>query len=341
MSNDKKVYVASPRGFCAGVDRAIDVVELALEVYGSPVYVKHAIVHNTHVVKRLEQKGVIFTDEIVEIPEGSHVVFSAHGSPPEHYILAHERNLHIIDATCPLVTKVHLEVRRYTRDGYHILMIGHKGHVEPVGTLGNAEKGTKRWLIDSEKEARTIVIPTNDKLAIVTQTTLSLDETSKIMSILKDRFPHAQFPQKEDICYATTNRQRAVQDMLLHISILLVVGSHTSSNSKRLKEVGEKAGITSYLIEDKTFLKKEWFSNKRSVGVTSGASVPDDLVEGVVAELVRDGFVKKELEGQKKENIFFTLPHDFVKEVSHTKKGKTIIKKHTIIQGTTMIVQNS
>lgn len=335
-SHDKKIFVARPRGFCAGVDRAIDVVELALEVYGPPIYVKHAIVHNTHVVKRLEKKGAHFTDDIASIPKGSHVVFSAHGSPPEHFALAREKDLHIIDATCPLVTKVHLEVARFSREGYAIIMVGHRGHVEPIGTLGNADISRPQWLIETPDEAAALDVPKGTKLAVVTQTTLSLDETKETLAVLRARFPDAVFPSKEDICYATTNRQTAVKHMMPMIDVLFVLGSATSSNSNRLREVGERAGVPSYLLDDISQMSPEMYKAKNSIGITSGASVPEDVVQETVRYFFDRGFTEHVADAHTEEDVFFALPHDFVKEISTTDKGKSIVAKHSIQRGRTM-----
>lgn len=335
--NKKKVYLASPRGFCAGVERAIDVVELSLELYGAPLYVKHAIVHNTHVIKRLEKKGVCFTDDIDSIPEKSHVVFSAHGSPPEHYEQARLRNLDIIDATCPLVTKVHLEVKRFSQLGYNIIMVGHKGHVEPVGTLGNA-KNVKTCLVDSLEDVQNLQLTDTDKLAIVTQTTLSLSETAEILDALKEKFPKAEFPKKQDICYATTNRQEGVGALLPHIDIILVIGSTTSSNSMRLSEMAERQGKKGYLLEDVSELKDEWLDGVSSIGISSGASAPEDLVQDLLCELQKRGFELSNGKQHGTEDVFFALPHDLVGRAKQSKHQSSILQKHTIEQGRTMKV---
>jgi len=323
----KIVFTANPRGFCAGVERAIDIVELALKVYGPPLFVKHAIVHNTHVMRRLEKKGVIFTDDIESIPPHARVVFSAHGSPPAHFEQAKRRGLSVIDATCPLVTKVHLEVKRYAREGRDILMIGHKGHVEPVGTLGNADN-VQTYLVDSADDAEAVVVKDPERLAVVTQTTLSLDETQQTLEILKKRFPHAAFPTNKDICYATTNRQIAVKELLPLIQMLIVVGSSTSSNSNRLREVGKRAGKPSYLIDDVSGLSPDWLEGIVSVGVTSGASVPDDLVANVVHALEKIGYRHVSDKG-KFEEVSFSLPRDLIQIAEQRNKGKTIIEKHS------------
>jgi len=332
----KKLYVARPRGFCAGVDRAIDIVELALELYGIPLYVKHAIVHNVHVVKSLEKRGVIFVDDVQEIPKGSTVIFSAHGSPPQEFAAADQLNLNVIDAICPLVAKVHLEVRRFSRLGYDIIMVGHKGHVEPIGTLGNTQKSAKSFLIETADEARVLQVPQEDKLAVVTQTTLSINETKEVLAILQERFPKAEFPKKEDICFATTNRQGAVKRMLPYIQALCVVGSQSSSNSNRLRELGEKAGIPSYLVDDAEHIQPEWFTNVSSVGLTSGASVPEYLFEEVKEYFYKKGFQNTEEIKGSDEDVHFSLPFEFTREAKEKKKGEKIVKKHKIESGKKM-----
>lgn len=334
----KKIYLAQPRGFCAGVDRAIDVVDLSLEIYGTPLYVKHAIVHNTHVVKTFEQKGVVFIDTIEEIPEGSTVVFSAHGSPLREFEAAKKRKLTVIDATCPLVTKVHLEVRRFTRLGYDIIMIGHKGHVEPLGTLGNAATKAKTYLVETEEDAETLSVQQEEKIAVVTQTTLSVDETEKVINVLRRRFPAAEFPKKEDICYATTNRQAAVKKILPLIDALYVVGSQTSSNSNRLRELGEQKGIPSFLVDDAQAINPASIKRVRRVGVTSGASVPEYLFEEVVAYFVAEGFVVEDIMNNSFEDVHFSLPPDLIAQAKQSGRGTKIIEKHIIQRGKRMQV---
>jgi len=338
MEKNKIVYVARPRGFCAGVDRAIDTVELALEVYGTPLYVKHAIVHNTYVVKHFSQKGVICVDRVEDIPIGSTVVFSAHGSSPEEFEQARDRGLHLIDATCPLVLKVHFEVNRFSRLGYDIIMVGHKGHTEPIGTLGNAQKPAHTFLVETQKEAEKLVVPQIEKLAVVTQTTLSIDETREVLDILKKRFPRAQFPQKQDICYATTNRQQAVKNILPLIDTLCVVGSATSSNSNRLKELGSRHGLPSYLVDDVQSIDPSWFVHAHVVGVTSGASVPEYLFEEVVAYFQQQGFAYIEGPSASYEDVHFALPSELVKQAKKSKRGTYIVNKHTIASGKKMRV---
>lgn len=336
--NNKKLFLARPRGFCAGVDRAIDIVELVLEMYGTPLYVKHAIVHNTHVVKDFLEKGVLFVDNVQDIPEGSTVVYSAHGSSPKEFEDGRKRNLRIIDATCPLVTKVHLEVRRFSQLGYDIIMVGHKGHVEPIGTLGNASRPSRTFLIEHKKDAEALKPLQTEKLAVVTQTTLSVDETKEVLEILRERFPHALFPQKEDICYATTNRQEAIKKMIPYIDALCVVGSKTSSNSNRLKELGERHGILSYLVDDAASIDPLWFKDALSIGLSSGASVPEHLFRDVVSYFQKKGFVETDTQSASREDVHFVLPAELVKQAKAVDLGASIIEKHKIVTGKKMRV---
>lgn len=279
-----KILLAAPRGFCAGVSYAIQVVDLALKVHGAPLYVRHAIVHNEHVVRAFENRGVVFVEEIEEIPESSVVVFSAHGVSPAVRKAAEARNLRVIDATCPLVTKVHREAARYAKAGYHMLYIGHRGHVEAEGTMGEAPD--RITLIDNVKEAETVNAP-EGKLAVVTQTTLSVDEVEKIMGVLKSRFPNLETPHKEDICYATTNRQIAVKALAEKSDLVLVVGSTTSSNSNRLREVAEVCGTPAHLILEPEDVREEWKRDYPIIGITSGASTPEESVERILGTLLR------------------------------------------------------
>ncbi len=302
-----KIYLARPRGFCAGVDRAIRTVELALKKFGKPVYVKHAIVHNRHVVKELESKGAIFVEDPNEIPEGAVVIFSAHGSPPEHYEIARRRKFKLIDATCPLVHKVHREARRFVEEGYHIVYVGHKNHVEAIGVKGEAPDRID--IIETKEEALTYE-PPSDKLALLTQTTLSVDDTREIIEILRRRFPGIVLPPREDICYATQNRQDAVKRLATISDVVLVVGSRESSNSNRLREVAQRYGARSFLIEDEKAIRKEWLEGVRAVGITSGASTPEKLVRKVIdrlKEMGGDGV--EEIDGIV-EKIRFALPKE-------------------------------
>jgi 4-hydroxy-3-methylbut-2-enyl diphosphate reductase len=275
----RKVLLASPRGFCAGVERAVDTVEKALQLYGPPVYVRKQIVHNLHVVRDLEGRGAIFVEEETEVPEGATVVFSAHGVAPAVHANATQRRLRTIDATCPLVTKVHVQARRYANDGYTIVLIGHAGHEEVVGTIGEAPDAIV--LVESVDDVQRLEFPPGTKLAYITQTTLSVDETAEIIQALRARFPQIYAPKKEDICYATSNRQWAVKEMLGEIDLLLVVGSRNSSNSNRLVEVARANGVAAHLIDDDTEIDETWMDGVDIVGVTSGASAPEKLVQRV------------------------------------------------------------
>lgn len=279
----EQILLAAPRGFCAGVAYAIEVVDLALKAHGAPLYVRHAIVHNEHVVRSFERRGVVFVESVEEIPEGSTVVFSAHGVSPAVREAARERNLRVIDATCPLVTKVHREAARFARQGYHMLYIGHRGHVEAEGTMGEAPE--QMTLVDGIAEAERVQ-PPDGPLAVVTQTTLSVDEVERIMEVLRRRFPHIETPKKEDICYATTNRQAAVKQLAERADLVLVVGSRTSSNSNRLREVAESCGIPAHLLMEPSEIEPSWRTDFRVVGVTSGASTPEELVENIVGSLL-------------------------------------------------------
>jgi 4-hydroxy-3-methylbut-2-en-1-yl diphosphate reductase len=271
--------LASPRGYCAGVERAVETVERALALYGRPVYVRKQIVHNAHVVRELESRGAIFVQSEADVPVGATLVLSAHGVAPSVYERAAERRLNTIDATCPLVTKVHVQARRYAADGHHIVLIGHGGHEEVVGTMGEAPESTV--LVESVDDAEALELPDGAPVAYITQTTLSVDETTEIIDVLKRRFPHIRGPQREDICYATSNRQWAVKEMLDEVDILLVIGSRNSSNSNRLVEVARAAGVASHLIDDETEIDERWLDGVDVVGVTSGASAPERLVDGV------------------------------------------------------------
>jgi 4-hydroxy-3-methylbut-2-enyl diphosphate reductase len=274
----KRVLLASPRGYCAGVERAVETVERALVLYGRPVYVRKQIVHNVHVVRELEGRGAVFVDALAEVPEGSTVVFSAHGVAPSVRIEALERELTAIDATCPLVTKVHTQAQRYAQRGYTIVLIGHAGHEEVEGTTGEAPDVTV--LVESVHDAETVDLPATP-LAYITQTTLSVDETREIVAVLKRRFPQIEGPEKEDICYATSNRQWAVKELLGEVELLLVIGSTNSSNSNRLVEVAHAAGVAAHLIDDDTEIDEAWLEGVETVGVTSGASAPERLVARV------------------------------------------------------------
>lgn len=279
-----RILLASPRGFCAGVAFAIEVVDLALRAYGAPLYVRHAIVHNEWVVRSFEERGVIFVEDLNDIPEGAVVVFSAHGVSPAVRQLALARHLTVVDATCPLVTKVHNEAKHYAAKGYSFVYIGHRGHVEAEGTMG--ESPGNMVLVETPEEAEAVTLP-DGPLALLTQTTLSVDEVRAITAVLERRFPHLDRPKKEDICYATTNRQGAVRELAQRADLVLVVGSPQSSNSNRLREVAEQLGSHAHLIMSAEEILPAWTESARVVGVTSGASTPENLVEGVVGELLR------------------------------------------------------
>jgi 4-hydroxy-3-methylbut-2-en-1-yl diphosphate reductase len=272
------VLLASPRGFCAGVERAVETVEKALELYGPPVYVRKQIVHNAHVVRELEGRGAVFVDDEREAPEGATLVLSAHGVDPNVYRRAAARRLKTIDATCPLVTKVHVQARRYAAEGYRIVLIGHAGHEEVIGTTGEAPEAIE--LVESVADAERLEA-SDRPLAYITQTTLSVDETAEIVSTLKRRFPNIRAPQREDICYATSNRQWAVKEMLGEVDLLLVIGSRNSSNSNRLVDVAQAAGVVAYLIDDESQIEDSWLEDVETVGITSGASAPERLVQSV------------------------------------------------------------
>jgi len=303
---EKKILLAQPRGFCAGVVRAIDIVERALQKYGAPVYVRHEIVHNKYVVNDLRQKGAIFVEEVDEIPEGAVTVFSAHGVSRKVESDAKARELFTFDATCPLVTKVHKQGQRYAKKDYEIIMIGHEGHAEVEGTLGQID-GTVH-LIESAQDVANLKVKSPEKLSYVTQTTLSVDDTRDIIEALKARFPSIEGPDVRDICYATQNRQQAVRDMVPQIDMLLVIGAKNSSNSNRLREIGTEMGMDSYLIDDASALKAEWLEGVNRIGVTAGASAPEILVDRLISALGDNGYNTIELLDGIHENVQFNIP---------------------------------
>ncbi len=315
-TKSRKVLLATPRGFCAGVVRAIDIVNLALERYGQPLYVRREIVHNKFVVNELSQKGTIFVDELDEVPSGGRVIFSAHGVSPEVRAIAQARDLKVIDATCPLVTKVHLEAIKYARAGFTIILIGHADHDEVIGTMGEAPSAI--LVVGSAEDVDKIEIPDPTKVAYLTQTTLSLDDTRGIIARLRQKYPLIQGPTSEDICYATQNRQGAVLDLARHAEMILVVGSANSSNSRRLVEVSRSAGIPAYLIDDIEDIQPEWLDDIGVVGLTAGASAPEELVERVVGYLSSLGFPEVETLGSIIEHVEFALPPELAKEVNKT-----------------------
>lgn len=314
MSSTKRVLLAAPRGYCAGVDRAVTTVENALDTYGAPVYVRKEIVHNKYVVKSLETRGAIFVDELDEVPEGANVVFSAHGVSPTVHVEASDRNLKAIDATCPLVTKVHAEARRFAAEGYQIILIGHEGHEEVVGTTGEAPDVIT--LVQDPKEAAVVNLSADDKLIWLSQTTLSVDETIATVDVLQNRFPNLVSPPSDDICYATQNRQAAVKAIAPKCEVVIVVGSGNSSNSVRLAEVAVEAGAkSSYRVDGADELDESWFTNATTVGLTSGASVPEILVQDVIAWLAERGFGELEEVTTTVEKLVFALPPELRRDM--------------------------
>jgi 4-hydroxy-3-methylbut-2-en-1-yl diphosphate reductase len=301
------LLLASPRGFCAGVDRAIQIVERAIAKYGAPVYVRHEIVHNRYVVESLEAKGAVFVEELDEVPHGVPVIFSAHGVPKAVNAEAERRELLYVDATCPLVSKVHREAERHERENRHILFIGHAGHPEVIGTMGQLDPGAMT-LVESVEQARDVNPPSHTKLAFITQTTLSVDDTAEIVKVLQQRFPNMEAPRKEDICYATTNRQEAVKAIAAQCEVILVVGAPNSSNSLRLAELAQRQGCRGYLVQRASEIDWSWFDGVTSVGLTAGASAPEILVEEVI-EALRDRFdLRIETVTTREENVIFKLP---------------------------------
>ncbi len=309
--SEKKIYLLKPRGFCAGVVRAIDVVKIALDLYGPPVYVRKEIVHNKHVVDELRYAGAIFVEELSEVPVGARAIFSAHGVAPEVRREARARSLAVIDATCPLVTKVHLEAVRFARDGYSIVLIGHRQHDEVVGTLGEVPDRT--YLVETVEDVDRLLLPDPSRVRYLTQTTLSLDETRDIVIRLKERFPLIEGPQSQDICYATENRQMAVKGVAAYCDLLLVVGSQNSSNSKRLVEVSQNAGVRAYLVNDYHEVDVAWLDGVRNVAVTAGASAPEHLVEDLVGFLRERGFHHLEEVELVEEDVRFSLPAELTR----------------------------
>ena len=305
-----EILMAQPRGFCAGVDRAIHIVDEALTRFGAPIYVRHEIVHNVYVVNELREKGAVFVEELHEVPKGGIVVFSAHGVSQEVRKDAEERGLQVYDATCPLVTKVHLEVVKMCKDGFTVLMIGHAGHPEVEGTMGQVKEGV--FLIEGLADVAGLPFTADEKMAFVTQTTLSVDETKEIVAALTQKFPKIVQPRKQDICYATQNRQDAVKFMAPQVEVVIVVGSAMSSNSNRLRELSEKLGVPSYMVDAPEQLKPEWFTGKKRVGLTAGASAPESLAQAIVARIQEFGPRQvRNLDGVV-EDVIFSLPKNLV-----------------------------
>jgi 4-hydroxy-3-methylbut-2-enyl diphosphate reductase len=306
----ERIILAAPRGFCAGVAYAIEIVDLALKKYGPPVYVRHAIVHNEWVVRSFEERGVVFVESVDEIPAGMPVVFSAHGVSPDVRVAADRLRLQVVDATCPLVTKVHNEARHFAAKQFFMIYIGHAGHVEAEGTMGEAPE--RMVLVETPEDAEKLELPHYERLAVLTQTTLSVDEVQRTLEVLKRRFPHLQTPKKEDICYATTNRQSAIRELAIQCDLVLIIGSTTSSNSNRLREVAESLGVESHLLLSPSEVKPEW-REKKVIGVSSGASTPEHLVQDVIGELIQGhAEVPVTVLETVKEDVNFRPPRDLI-----------------------------
>ena len=303
-----KVFLAQPRGFCAGVERAIEIVERALKIYGPPVYVRHEIVHNKRVVNNLSSKGAIFVQELDQIPPGAVTIFSAHGVAQKIEDTANDRKLPVLDATCPLVAKVHREGQRYSSKGYEVILIGHEGHPEVEGTMGRISGDV--YLVSNTKDVYKLKVKNPKKLSYISQTTLSVDDTKVVIEALKKRFPEIEGPDVKDICYATQNRQSAVRDLVDHVDLILVVGAKNSSNSNRLRDLGEESGVDTYLIETADDLDRTWFDNVESIGISSGASTPDELVKEVIKRISSFREIKIEKRPGIEENIVFKLPKE-------------------------------
>ena len=303
-----KVFLAQPRGFCAGVERAIEIVERALKIYGPPVYVRHEIVHNKRVVNNLSSKGAIFVQELDQIPPGAVTIFSAHGVAQKIEDTAKDRKLPILDATCPLVAKVHKEGQRYSSKGYEVILIGHEGHPEVEGTMGRISGDV--YLVSNTEDVFKLKVRNPNKLSYISQTTLSVDDTKVVINALKRRFPSIEGPDVKDICYATQNRQSAVRDLVDHVNLILVVGAKNSSNSNRLRDLGEESGVDTYLIETADDLDRKWFDNVESIGISSGASTPDELVKEVINRISSFREIKIEKRPGIEENIVFKLPRE-------------------------------
>ena len=313
MTNNNKslkIILAQPRGFCAGVERAIEIVEKALEIYGPPVYVRHEIVHNKRVVNNLSSKGAVFVKELDQIPEGAVTVFSAHGVAQRVEDTAKFRNLPVLDATCPLVAKVHKEGQRYSKDGFEVVLIGHEGHPEVEGTMGRISGPV--YLVSNTEDVKKLMVKNPNKLSYVSQTTLSVDDTRDVIKALQDRFPNIVGPDVKDICYATQNRQSAVRDLVKNVDLVLVVGARNSSNSNRLKDIGSESGVNTYLIETADDMSIDWFSKVKSVGITSGASTPDELVKEVIDQISTFSNIEIERQSGIEENVVFKLPNELI-----------------------------
>jgi 4-hydroxy-3-methylbut-2-en-1-yl diphosphate reductase len=314
-----KIILANPRGFCAGVDRAIEIVERALELFGAPIYVRHEVVHNRHVVEGLRARGTVFVDELGEVPDGATVIFSAHGVSRAVHEEGKRRGLRVFDATCPLVTKVHLEVSRHAEAARECILIGHKGHPEVEGTMGqyDSSRGGSMYLVETLADVAGLQVRQSGELAFVTQTTLSVDDTLRVIGALRERFPKIQGPRKDDICYATQNRQDAVKVLAQQCDVILVVGSPNSSNSNRLRELAENEGVPAYLVDEASQIQKQWLAGKQSIGVTAGASAPEDIVSGVVQQLCDWGAELAPESRGKNEPVTFALPNELKAAARH------------------------
>ena len=317
MTTPAKVILANPRGFCAGVDRAIEIVERALELFGAPIYVRHEVVHNRHVVEGLRARGTVFVDELDEVPDGGTVIYSAHGVSLAVHAEGRQRGLRVFDATCPLVTKVHLEVSRHADAGRECILIGHKGHPEVEGTMGqyDTSHGGVMYLVETPEDVAGLQVVNPDELAFVTQTTLSVDDTLRVIAALRACFPAIQGPRKDDICYATQNRQDAVKQLAQQCDVILVVGSPNSSNSNRLRELAENSGVTAHLIDEADQIEAAWLQDKQAIGVTAGASAPEEIVTGVIERLRERGVLSVDESQGKKEPVTFSLPAELKKSV--------------------------
>ncbi|WP_435100649.1 4-hydroxy-3-methylbut-2-enyl diphosphate reductase [Arhodomonas sp. AD133] len=322
-----EILLANPRGFCAGVDRAISIVEQALDAFGAPIYVRHEVVHNRTVVDGLREKGAIFVEEIHEVPDGNTVIFSAHGVSQAVREEADRRDLHVFDATCPLVTKVHIEVQKHAREGREVILIGHDGHPEVEGTIGQyvgegADRGAI-YLVETPEDVARLDVRNPRDLAHVSQTTLSMDDTSRVIDALRERFPDIHGPRKDDICYATQNRQDAVKELARQVDVMIVVGSQNSSNTRRLKELAERMGVTAYQIDGPDDLRREWVEGTDRLGLTAGASAPEVLVRGVVDRLVEWGATRPAEQAGHTEDVVFSLPRDLMREIRRRSREGT------------------
>ena len=325
----QEIRLANPRGFCAGVDRAISIVEQALEAFGRPIYVRHEVVHNQTVVDELRDKGAIFVEALEGVPAGSTLIFSAHGVSQQVRDEAVDRGLHVFDATCPLVTKVHMEVRKHARQGREVILIGHDGHPEVEGTLGQyvgeqADQGGV-YLVESPQDAERLSVKDPGNLAFVTQTTLSMDDTAEVIEALQRRFPSIEGPRKDDICYATQNRQDAVRDLAGEVDVMLVVGSANSSNTRRLTELAERMGVAAHQIDRAAELDRQWFADAAIIGITAGASAPESLVREVIDQLVQWGARRPDTSGQYTEDVVFSMPRDLLRAIPRRGEIRSVV----------------